>query len=164
MKRLEDDWRIRPATSSDAWPIRRLVLSAWLDPTQIRWQQFWVIETQMESPSSAPPSIIGCGQLRNFDDAQELGSLVIHPHWRHQGLGTALTHHLIQQADQPLYLECLGDRLLQFYTRLGFTPANWDTMPSSMKRKFQTTRTLARFLPIPLHVLETLKSTLHDDL
>jgi amino-acid N-acetyltransferase len=145
-----DDWIIRPATRTDAWPIRRLVLSAWLDPTQIRWQQFWVIE----SPSSATHSIIGCGQLRNFEDAQELGSLVIRPQWRHQGLGTALTKRLMNVADRPLYLECLGDRLFQFYTRLGFVEATWDTMPSAMKTKFQTTRWLAHVLPVPLHIME----------
>lgn len=140
---------LRPAQMRDAWSIRRLVFSAWLDPTQIRWEQFWVIECDRH--------LIGCGQLREFGAGQELGSVVIHSQWRHRGLGTALTQHLMQKADRPLYLECLGDRLLQFYTRLGFVDADWDTMPVSMKKKFQTTRWLAQVLPVPLHVLENPK-------
>ncbi|MEO1521270.1 MAG: GNAT family N-acetyltransferase [Cyanobacteria bacterium J06633_2] len=157
-----DEWSMRPAKSDDVWAIRRLVLSAWLDPTQIRWQQFWIIErvglplrrTYRSSISSATSPIIGCGQLRNFDDAQELGSLVIHSKWRHHGLGTALTQKLIDIADRPLYLECLGDRLCEFYTHLGFLKADWATMPSSMKKKFQTTRWLAQVLPVPLHIMQ----------
>ncbi|MFP3435630.1 GNAT family N-acetyltransferase, partial [Paraburkholderia sp. SIMBA_061] len=81
---------------------RKLVLSARLDPTQLRWEQFWVIECQGE--------VIACGQLRNFGDDQELGSLVVAKPWRDRALGTALTQHLIAQATQPLYLECLGKR------------------------------------------------------
>lgn len=142
---LPDGCCLRPAIHTDAWAIRRLVFSAWLDPTQIRWNQFWVIECDRQ--------LIGCGQLRRFGDAQELGSLVIRAQWRHRGLGTTLTNHLIQNADRALYLECLGDRLLRFYSRLGFIPADWTVMPASIKKKFQTTRWLSQVLPIPLFIL-----------
>lgn len=142
---LSPEFCLRRAEPTDAWAIRRLVFSAWLDPTQIRWQQFWVITTQ--------DKVIGCGQLRRFGDTQELGSLVIASQWRQQGLGTELAKHLINQADQPLYVECLGDRLFHFYHRLGFVNADWNTMPPTIRKKFQTTRWLARVLPVPLHVL-----------
>lgn len=101
---------LRPATAKDTWAICSLVLGAALDPTQLSWQQFWVIESDGR--------LVACGQLRSFPPAQELGSLVVAPAWRGQGLGTYLVKHLVQQAKPPLYLECLGNRLANFYAVL----------------------------------------------
>lgn len=129
---------LRPATAKDIWAIRRLVLSAKLDPTQIRWQQFWLIECEGK--------IVACGQLRAFEGAQELGSLVVAKNWRARGLGSYLTKHLIGQATQPLYLECLGSGLVQFYTRLGFVPVAWKELPRSLSWKFGITQFGAKLL------------------
>ncbi len=112
---------LRPAHSADEWPIRRLVLSAKLDPTQLRWAQFWVVEYE--------GTVIACGQLRSFPDAQELGSLVVAPKWRGQGLGTRLTTHLIEQATQPLYLECLGKNWRNFTSDSGLCPFHGRSFP-----------------------------------
>jgi amino-acid N-acetyltransferase len=136
---------LRPARREDTWAIRRLVLGALLDPTQLRWQQFWVIE--------CGGKVIACAQLRTFPEAQELGSLVVAGAWRNKGLGTFLSQHLIQQANQPLYLECLGDRLANFYQRLGFVPACWQELPRSLQRKFGTSKFVAGVLRLPLQVL-----------
>ena len=136
---------LRRATAKDQWQLRKLVLSAKLDPTQIRWQQFWVIEQGKE--------IVACGQLRNFRDAQELGSLVIKKSWRGKGLGSFLTQHLIQQATQPLYLECLGERLAQFYSRFGFVAVSWQALPSSLKFKFGLSHLAKTFLRVPVHLM-----------
>lgn len=125
---LPAEYVLRKATSEDIWSIRLLVLRAALDPTQIKWEQFWVIEHNGE--------IVACGQLRNFSGVQELGSLVVLPRWRGQGLGTALTQHLINQATLPLYLECLGQQLAQLYSRFGFTQVAFENLPPSLKRKF----------------------------
>ena len=103
---LSPQCAIRPASACDIKSIRRLVWSAKLDPTQLRWQQFWVIECNGD--------LVACGQLRNFAGAQELGSLVVAKAWRDRGLGSYLTKYLIQQATEPLYLECLGQRLASF--------------------------------------------------
>jgi amino-acid N-acetyltransferase len=135
--------QMRPAQARDRGSLRRLVLGARLDPTQLRWQQFWVVERQGE--------IIACGQLRTFGDCQELGSLVVRSPWRRQGLGTALTQHLIQQATQPLYLECLGTGLASFYQRLGFVPVGLDELPPALRRKFGWSGAIARLLRLPLH-------------
>ncbi len=129
---------VRKATSEDNWPIRLLVLSAKLDPTQLRWQQFWVIECDRQ--------LAACGQLRNFADIQELGSLVVAPAWRGRGLGSFLTQHLITTATQPLYLECLGQRLVQFYSRFGFVPIAFEELPRSLKPKFRLSELLGKKL------------------
>ncbi len=127
-KSLPSDCIVRQATAKDIWTIRKLVLSAKLDPTQLRWQQFWLIEHQGVT--------IACGQLRDFADAQELGSLVVLPHWRKQGIGSYLTCHLIKQASKPLYLECLGKSKKSFYSRHGFEVISWQELPRSLKFKF----------------------------
>jgi amino-acid N-acetyltransferase len=136
---------LRPATPGDLNAIRWLVLTVPLDPTQLRWQQFWVIEHGGR--------VIACGQLRSFEQAQELGSLVVARGWRDRGLGSILVNHLIQQATDPLYLECLGQRLASYYQKFGFEPVDWETLPRSLQHKFGTSKKLASWLPLPLAIL-----------
>ncbi|MEH2114302.1 GNAT family N-acetyltransferase [Nostoc sp.] len=141
---------LRKATSADQWSIRLLVFSAKLDPTQLNWQQFWIIECN--------ENLIGCGQLRNFSEAQELGSLVVAPAWRGRGLGTFLTQHLINTATQPLYLECLGQQLVQFYSRFDFVPISFEDLPqfpktrglSTLKEKLRFSQLAKKLLRVPV--------------
>ncbi|MEH2045394.1 GNAT family N-acetyltransferase [Nostoc sp.] len=145
---------LRKATSRDQWSIRLLVFSAKLDPTQLNWQQFWVIEYN--------ENLIACGQLRNFSGAQELGSLVVASAWRGRGLGILLTQHLINTATQPLYLECLGQRLVQFYSRFDFVPISFEDLPqfpktiglSTLKEKFRFSQLAKRLLKVPVVFME----------
>lgn len=136
---------LRHASAKDIWRLRKLVFSEKLDPTQLRWQQFWVIECEDE--------LVACGQLRNFSGAQELSSLVVVPAWRQRGLGTYLTKHLIQEATEPLYLECLGEKLAMFYTRFGFVPVSWEDVPSSLKFKFALPQLGRKLLGIPVTIM-----------
>lgn len=130
---------LRPASRNDIWAIRKLVLSAKLDPTQLHWSQFWVIECDK--------IVVACGQLRSFGTAQELGSLVVLPAWRDRGLGSYLTRHLITQATQPLYLECVGSKLAEYYTRFGFVRVSWQELPQSLKFKFGISQLAAKLVP-----------------
>ena len=136
---------LRPATAKDVWGIRKLVLFAKLDPTQLRWQQFWVIECDRR--------LVACGQLRSFPGAQELGSVVVAPAWRGQGLATFLVEHLIQQATQPLYLECLGSSLARFYARFGFVSVSWQELPRSLKLKFGLSALAATWFRLPVTIM-----------
>jgi amino-acid N-acetyltransferase len=138
----------RKGTFSDRFSIPLLVLSAKLDPTQLRWEQFWVIEYKEK--------LIACGQLRNFAGAQELGSLVVLPAWRKKGLGTFLTQHLIEEAREPLYLECLGRQLAEFYSRLGFVEITFEKLPTSLKSKFRLSNLGRKLLGIPVVYMELL--------
>ncbi|GAB1545365.1 hypothetical protein NUACC21_80410 [Scytonema sp. NUACC21] len=133
---------LRKAISEDIWSIRLLVLRAKLDPTQIQWQQFWLIECNGH--------IVACGQLRNFSGAQELGSLVVLPAHQGCGLGSVLTQHLINQATLPLYLECLGQQLPLFYSRFGFIPVSFEDLPPSLKRKFGLSQLGKRLIGVPV--------------
>ena len=133
---------LRRAKVKDIWTIRKLVFSAKLDFTQLRWQQFWLIEQEGVA--------IACGQLRNFTDAQELGSLVVVPPWRGKGMGKYLTLHLMKQANKPLYLECLGARLPYFYSRYGFEEVTWQELPRSLKFKFGMSQIAKTILRLPI--------------
>ena len=97
---------------------------------------------------------MACGQLRNFSGAQELGSLVVTPTWRDRGLGTFLAQHLIQQAIQPLYLECLGKRLEKFYAGLGFVPISWQELPQSLKFKFGLSQLARTLFKVPVTIMK----------
>ncbi len=143
---LPSECLIRPASAQDIKSIRMLVWSAKLDPTQLRWQQFWVIECSGD--------LVACGQLRNFAGAQELGSLVVAKDWRDRGLGTYLAKYLIQQATEPLYLECLGKRLASFYTRFGFREAAWQEVPQSLKFKFGLSQLAKTLFRIPVTIMQ----------
>lgn len=134
--------QLRPALASDQWALRWLVFKSRLDPTQLRWQQFWVIEHEHH--------LIACGQLRHFPDAQELGSLMVVKAWRGQGLGKRLTAHLIRQATHPLYLECVGAWRVGFYQQLGFRPVTVAELPLSLQRKFGRSQHIARWLRLPI--------------
>ena len=152
---------LRKATSGDQWSIRLLVFSAKLDPTQLNWQQFWVVECDAYGGQSIH-NLVACGQLRNFSGAQELGSLVVASPWRGRGLGTLLTQHLINTATQPLYLECLGERLVQFYSRFDFVPISFEDLPefpktkgkSSLKGKFRFSQLAKRLFRVPVVFME----------
>ena len=137
---------LRRGSQQDAWSIRLLVLGAALDPTQLRAEQFWLIECDSK--------IVACGQLRSFSDSQELGSLVVKKAWRNRGLGTFLTKHLIQEASQPLYLECLGKKLTRFYSNLGFVPVSLQEVPPSLKSKFALTQLGKTVLRIPVEIMQ----------
>ncbi|MBW4508964.1 MAG: GNAT family N-acetyltransferase [Scytonematopsis contorta HA4267-MV1] len=141
-KSLPNNCVLRPARVSDIWSIRLLVFSAKLDPTQIRWQQFWVIECNNE--------ITACGQLRNFDATQELGSLIVKTAWRGRGFATYLTQNLINFATRPLYLECLGQRLADFYSRFGFEVISFNDLPKSLKPKFRVSELGRKLLRVPV--------------
>ncbi|MBD2195975.1 MULTISPECIES: GNAT family N-acetyltransferase [Calothrix] len=133
---------VRQAIAEDNWQIRLLVLSAKLDPTQLRWQQFWVVECDRQ--------LVACGQLRNFADIQELGSLVVAKAWRDRGLGSFLTQHLINSATQPLYLECLGQRLAEFYQGFGFVQVAFEDLPRSLKPKFRWSELGRKLIRVPV--------------
>ena len=145
MVELLKECQLRKATSKDIWTIRWLVLGVFLDPTQLKIEQFWVIELDGE--------IIACGQLRTFSQAQELGSLVVKLAYRNKGLGTYLTQHLIEKSSAPLYVECLGDKLKNFYKRFGFVDVNFERISSSLPKKFRVTHTLAKWLRLPLFIM-----------
>ncbi len=135
---------LRAAQPADEAAIRALVRGARLDPTQLRWAQFWVVAQGRQ--------VIACGQLRRFAGAQELGSLVVAPAWQHRRLGSVLVRHLVQTATAPLYLECRAG-LAPYYARFGFVPTGWRALPRALKLKFGLTLLLSTLFRQPAALL-----------
>ncbi|MBD2255363.1 GNAT family N-acetyltransferase [Nostoc parmelioides] len=125
---LSPDYTLRQAKLRDIWLIIFLIFKARLDPTQMNWQQFLVIEYH--------GSLVAFGQLRNYYLAQEIGGLYVSPNFRNQGLGTFLIKNLVIQGNQPLYLKCLKKELVNFYAKRSFTVVTYEDLPKSLKSKF----------------------------
>jgi amino-acid N-acetyltransferase len=92
---------------------------------------------------------VACGQLQNDPGTQELGTLVVVPAWCGRGLGSFLIKYLIQEATQPLYLECVGERRALFYTRFGFVRVFWQELPPPLKLKFGFAQVFRALFGIP---------------
>ena len=136
---------LRLGCSEDLRAIRKLVFQAKLDPTQLRWENFSVIEFQ--------DKVIACGQLRQFPGCQELGSLVVEKSWRDRGLGSYLVQHLVEEATAPVYVECMG-WLVEFYEQLGFVKISWSELPKPLKIKFFLGQLGSKILPLGVTILQ----------
>ncbi|WP_373527851.1 GNAT family N-acetyltransferase [Nostoc sp.] len=135
---LPHEYVLRKAKPFDIWLILLFMVKARLDATQLKLQQFWIIEYDGR--------LVAFGQLRNFSFAQELGSLYVVPDCRNQGLGTFLAEHLSTQATQPLYLKCVKKELINFYTKRCFVNVNYEDLPPSLKSKFFLSQVRKRLL------------------
>lgn len=119
---------LRKATPYDMWLIVFWIFRARLEPSQLKWKQFWIIEYNHD--------LVAFGQLRNFISAQEIGSIFVVPKWRSQGIGSFLVKHLIAQSNYPVYLKCLTYKLSEFYSKQGFLPVSFEEIPPSIKPKY----------------------------
>lgn len=115
---------VRPAAASDQTLIRQWVRDARLDPTSLRWPQFVIAEIDGE--------VVGIGQVRPA--APELGSLVVRPDRRGEGIGGALIRALLARHPGDMYLEC-RPALVDYYTRFGFDRIPWHAAPWPLKLK-----------------------------
>lgn len=116
--------RIRPAEASDQPLIREWVREARLDPTSLRWPQFVIAEIDGE--------VVGIGQVR--PTTPELGSLVVRPDRRGEGIGGAVIRALLARYPGDMYLEC-RPALAAYYTRFGFERIPWHAAPWPLKLK-----------------------------
>lgn len=133
---------LRKATEDDQRTIRRMVLSALLNPRDLRWQNFLIAD------DDETRQIVAIGQVRvhivdesvgtqhavsavnesasmpSPNDAatsviKELASIVVVPQYRGQGIGAAIIAALEQRAGRPLYLMCAPHNVA-YYQRLGY--------------------------------------------
>jgi len=117
---------IRPATAADDTTIRRMVRAARLDPTSLHWRNFLVAEQDGK--------LIGVGQIKPHPGCQELGSLVVLPAYRGQGVADALIAGLEVRAGRPLYLFC-QDNMTAYYGRFGYQLIRYWDAPWFLKLK-----------------------------
>jgi amino-acid N-acetyltransferase len=134
----DKSFTIRRAQPADMPTIRAMVRREGLDPTQLKVEQFIVAETG----EAGQPRIIGCGQMRHYPGACELGSLVVEPDWRGHGVGAALVRYLLAGTTGDVYLECRAG-LVSYYRQFGFELVTWTELPEFLKVKFGLGRLLS---------------------
>ena len=124
---LPEPLTMRPAREEDEATIQAMVREADLDPSQLRWSQFLVVEEAGQ--------FIGVGQLRRYGSVQELGSLVVRPEWQGIGVGAALVQALVARREGLLFLECVT-AMAPYYEKFGFRRVKWYNVPWPLKAKF----------------------------
>jgi amino-acid N-acetyltransferase len=102
---------LRPATEQDDAAIKQMVRKENLDPTTLKWQHFLIAEQNGQ--------MVGIGQVKEYAGCQELGSLVVLPEYRRQGIAGELIKALEARAGRPLYLTCRST-MQQYYARFGY--------------------------------------------
>lgn len=119
---------IRPPTHAEFATAQRILSDARLDPTTpLRFEYTLIAE--------ANSRVIGVGQIKHHRGCQELGSLVVLPEYRHQGIAAQLIAALEAQAERPLYLTCLG-HMEPFYARYGYRRIAYREMPTYFRRRY----------------------------
>ena len=123
---------IRRAKADDQETIRRMVFDAELDPTALHWSQFMVAETQSGE-------IVGAGQIR--PRGRELGSIVVLPAYRSQGIAGRIITALLADETGVVYLEC-EKHMRSYYARFGFEEIAWwlAPFPLNVKHLYLKTR------------------------
>lgn len=114
---------LRKAHEDDQPVIRRMVMSECLNPRAVHWQNFLVAE--------AGDRIVGIGQIRLHGRIKELGSLVVLPEYRGQGVGAALMEALETRGGLPMYLMCASHNI-PYYQRYGYSLVHGAEIPAEM--------------------------------
>ncbi len=120
---------IRPARAEEEAAIKALIRREHLDPFNVHWQNFLVAE------DADAGRLVGIGQVKPYPHGRELGSLVVAPERRQNGVGAAIVNALIARESGPLLLFCLQFRE-PFYAKFGFRRVGWRELPGELKLKY----------------------------
>ncbi len=140
--------RVRPARPEEAGLIRRWIWRERLDPTALKWSNFVVAVDEAGD-------VLGIAQMKRLggkswrgrqaqsEPVRELGSLVVRPDVRGQGIGRLLVQHLLRTHPAPIHLLCEG-RNVSYYRQFGFREIKPEEMPSPLRRKWRLGHLFAR--------------------
>jgi amino-acid N-acetyltransferase len=64
-----------------------------------------------------------------------------------------MVKHLIGVAEAPLYLECLGTGLAQFYGKFGFKSIALEVIAPGLQPKFRFSQQVAKVFGLPLSLM-----------
>ena len=126
---MPESYTIRAATVGDKATIKALIRGEHLDPFNVHWQNFLVAE------DADAGRIIGIGQVKPYRSGRELGSLVVAPERRQNGVGAAIITALLARETGPLLLFCLAFRE-PYYARFGFRRCGLSDLPGEFKVKY----------------------------
>lgn len=124
---------IRPATAADGPAIRRLVGDARLNPRDLDWRRFLVMD--------AAGAAVACAQVRvHGGGTRELASVTVAADRRGEGLGRAIAEAAIaREPARPLYLyaESLN---VPFWDRFGFVLIDGGDVPTDLRGSLRIAR------------------------
>ena len=119
---------IRKATAADQAAIGALIESERLNPYGNHWPNFWV--------AGEGNQLIGAVQVRRHKDGSgELGSLVVVPARRGQGMAARLIEHVLAAEPGPMHM-ITGRAFATHYARWGFEPIGLRRAPASVRRHY----------------------------
>jgi len=105
--------------------IRELVRSQRLNPTDLQFANFIV--------ASSDSDVIAVAQMRQHrDGSRELGSILVLPAWRGQGIAARLVDALVAAEIGSIYM-ITGQAYLRHYARWGFQPIDPSTVPAPIR-------------------------------
>jgi amino-acid N-acetyltransferase len=120
---------IRRALAADEPAIQRLVRSERLNPHHLYFQNFVV--------AVAGDELIGASQIRRHRDGSlELGSIVVAPPWRGQGISAALIDRLLDDERGAVHA-ITRRRHADRYARWGFSPVSAREAPAAIRRNYR---------------------------
>jgi amino-acid N-acetyltransferase len=138
-------YTLRRATEADQPTIQRMVSSERLNPRDVHWQNFIIAEDEDER-------IIGIGQIRLHDRVKELGSLVVLPEYRGQGVGAAIMQALETRGGYPMHLMC-GAHNVAYYQRFGYRLLADGEIPREMMQPAWAWWIIRKLLRIPVQFM-----------
>lgn len=131
---------IRAATEYDQRDIEALVHSERLNPNDLDWRRFVVAGDGVR--------IVGAVQLRQHaDGSRELGSLVVHPHARRQGLAARLIDALLANEEGRVWMITNG-KCAARYARWGFVRIEPRAAPAPVRRNYRIGRLVGGLLSL----------------
>lgn len=134
-------YSIRPAHVNEQWAIRWIVWRARINPFDLKWHRFLVVEID--------GNIVSVGQVKpHRDGSRELASIAVIPSCQGKGIGSNLVRALLARELDTLFLTCRAP-LESYYARFGFRRAPVQELPPY----FRHIMLVQMFLPIKTIVM-----------
>ena len=124
---------IRAATEADARAIDDLIHAAWLNPRDLDWRRFLVVDDR--------GAIVACAQVRTHDrGSRELASVAVVASRRGEGIGRAISEAAIaREPVRPLFLYT-ESRTVKYWERFRFRVVDGDEIPEDMRGSLRPAR------------------------
>jgi N-acetylglutamate synthase-like GNAT family acetyltransferase len=119
---------VRPAVAADQDAIVALTRGERVNPTGLHWPRFFVAERD--------GALVGAVQMRlHHDGAHELGTLVVAPQARNQGIAAQLINALLSRNRGRVFM-VTGRKHAEHYARWGFAPIRPCRAPRGVSRNY----------------------------
>jgi N-acetylglutamate synthase-like GNAT family acetyltransferase len=119
---------VRPAVAADQDAIVALTRGERVNPTGLHWPRFFVAERD--------GALVGAVQMRlHHDGAHELGTLVVAPQARNQGIAAQLINALLSRSRGRVFM-VTGRKHAAHYARWGFAPIRPCRAPRGVSRNY----------------------------